>query len=80
MFMYKLHAKETQEYMWHAMIPKYILTFLPQIIYRYSVCSGLDLAGTEMVKPEVKVTVTWKQLVTRQGIICIYVPNMDLLP
>ena len=44
------------------------------------ICSGLDLAGTETVKLEVKVTVTWKQLVTRQGPICIYVPNMDLLP
>ena len=31
------------------------------------------------MKPEVKVTVTWKQLGTRQGPICIYVPNMDLL-
>ena len=43
--MYKLHVKETQKCMRHAMIPKYILTpnlgFLPQIIYR------LDLARTE---------------------------------
>ena len=31
-FVYKLHAKETQKCMRHAMIPKYILTFLPQII------------------------------------------------
>ena len=27
-FVYKLHAKETQKCMRHAMIPKYILTFL----------------------------------------------------
>ena len=46
MFIYKLHVKETQKCMRHAMIPKYIHTpnmgFLPQIIY-----SGLDLARTE---------------------------------
>ena len=59
MLMYKLHVKETQRCMRHAMIPKYILTpnlgFLPQIIYRYALSSTL----LEM-KPEVKVTVTWK--------------------
>ena len=37
------------------------------------ICSGLDLAGTETVKPGVKVTVTWKQVVTCQGPIFIYV-------
>ena len=71
MFMYKLHAKETQKCMRHAMIPKYNL---------HSYLQLYDLAGTETVKPDVKVTVTWKQLVTRQGPICIYLPNMDLLP
>ena len=39
--MYKLHAKETQKCMRHAMIPKYILTFLPQTIYRYALGSTL---------------------------------------
>ena len=70
--MYKLHVKETQRCMRHAMIPKYILTpnlgFLPQIIYRYALSSTL----LEQ-KPEVKVTVTWKQLVNRQGPRCIYI-------
>ena len=46
MLTYKLHVKETQKCMRHAMIPKYILTpnlgFLPQIIY-----SELDIARTE---------------------------------
>ena len=64
--MYKLHVKETEKCMRHAMIPKYILTpnlgFLPQIIYRYALSSALL-----ELKPEVNVTVTWKQLVTRQG-------------
>ena len=50
----------------HAMIPKYILTpilgLLPQIIYKCALGSTL----LEM-KPEVKVTLTWNQLVTRQG-------------
>ena len=45
MFMYTLHVKETQKYMRHAMIPKYILIpnlgFLPQIIYRYALGSTL---------------------------------------
>ena len=54
--MYKLHVKETRKCMRHAMIPKYILTpnlgFQPQIICRYAL-------GSEL-KPEVKVTVTWK--------------------
>ena len=66
MLTYKLHVKEAQKCMRHAMIPKYILTpnlgFLPQIIYRYALSSTLL-----ELKPEVKVTVTWKQLVTRQG-------------
>ena len=79
MFMYKLHVKETQNCMRHAMIPKYILAqnfgFLPQIIYRYA----LDSTFLEL-KPEIKVTVAWKQLVTRQGPRCIYLPNMELLP
>ena len=77
--MYKLHVKDTQKCMRHAMIPKYIPTpnlgFLPQIIYRYA----LDSTLLEL-KPEVKVTVTWNQLVTRQGPRCIYIPNMELLP
>ena len=77
--MYKLHAKETQKCMRHAMIPKYILTpnlgFLPQIIYRYALGSTLL-----ELKPEVKVTLTWNQLVTRQGPRCIYIPNVELLP
>ena len=77
MFMYKLHAKETQNCMRHAMIPNII--HIPTSNY-IQICSGLDLAGTETVKPGVKVTVTWKQVVTRQGPIFIYVPNMDLLP
>ena len=72
--MYKLHVKETQKCMRHAMIPKYILTpnlgFLPQIIYRYALGSTLL-----ELKPEVKVKVTWNQLVTRQGTRCIYIPN-----
>ena len=79
MFMYKLHVKETQKCMRRAMIPKYILTpnlgFLPQIIYRYALGSTLL-----ELKLEVKVTVTWKQLVTRQGPRYIYIPNMELLP
>ena len=62
--------------MQHAMIPKYILTpnlgFLPQIIYRYALSSTL----LEQ-KPEVKVTVTWKHLVTLQGPRCIDIPNME---
>ena len=66
MFMYKLHVKETQKCMWHVMITKCILTpnlgFLPQIIYRYA----LDSTLLEL-KPEVKVTLTWNQLATRQG-------------
>ena len=41
------------------------------------ICSGLTLLE---LKPEVKVTVTWKQLVSRQGPRCIYIPNMELLP
>ena len=76
MLMYKLHVKETQKCMRHAMIPKYILApilgFLPQIIYRYA----LSLTLLEL-KPEVKVTVSWKQLVTHQGPRCIYIPNME---
>ena len=79
MFMYKLHVKETQKCMRHAMIPKYILTpnlgFLPQIIHRYALGSTLL-----ELKSEVKVTVTCKQLVIRQGLRCIYIPNMQLLP
>ena len=62
----------------HAKNQKYILTpkgFLPQIIYRYA----LGLTWLEL-KPEVKVTVTWQQFLTRQGPRCIYVPNMELLP
>ena len=63
MFMYKLHVKETQKCMRYAIIPKYILIpnlgFLPQIIYRYAL--GPTLLE---LKPEVKVTVTWNQLVT----------------
>ena len=43
--MYKLHSKETQKCMRHAMIQIYILTpnlgFLPQIIYRYALGSTL---------------------------------------
>ena len=57
------------------MIPKYILTpnlgFLPQIIYRYALSSTF----LEQ-KPEVKVTVTWKHLVTLQRPRHIYIPNM----
>ena len=79
MFMYKLHVKEIQKCMRRAMIPKYILTpnlgFLPHIIYRYALGSTLL-----ELKPEVKVTLTWNQLVTRQGPRCIYIPNMELLP
>ena len=41
------------------------------------ICSRLDLARTE---PEVKVTVTWSQFVTRQGPRYIYIPNMELIP
>ena len=77
--MYKLHVTETQKCMQPAMIPKYILTpnlgFLPQIINRYAL--GLTLLE---LKPEVKVTVTLNQLVTRHGQRCIYKPNMELLP
>ena len=55
-----------QNCMRHAMIPKYILTpnlgLLPQIIYRYALGSTLI-----ELKPEVKVTVILKQLVTRKG-------------
>ena len=62
MFMYKQHVKETNKCKRHAMIQKYILTpnleFLPQIMYRYA----LDSTLLEL-KQEVKVTVTWKQLV-----------------
>ena len=69
-----VYVKETKKCMLHAMIPKYILTqslgFLPQIIYRYALGSTLL-----ELKPEVKATVTWKQLVTRQGPRCIYTPN-----
>ena len=79
MLMYKLHVKETQKCMRHAMIKKYIFTpnleFLPQIVYRYAL--GLTLLE---LKPEVKDTESWKQLVTRQGPRCIYIPNMELLP
>ena len=38
------------------------------------ICSELDLIE---LKPEVKVTVTWKHLVTRQGPRCIYITNME---
>ena len=79
MFMYKLHVKETLKCMRHAMILKYILTqnleFLSQFIYRYALGSTLL-----ELKPEVKVTLTWKQLVTRQGPRCIFIPFMELLP
>ena len=51
------------------------LGFLPQIIYRYALGSTLL-----ELKPEGNVTVTRKQLVTRQGPRCIYIPNMELLP
>ena len=44
MFMYKLHVKETQKCMRHAMIPKYIL--IPTSNY-IQICSWLDLARTE---------------------------------
>ena len=75
MFMYKQHVKETKKCMRHAIIPKYILTqnlgFLPQIEYRYALGSTLL-----ELKPEIKVTVTWNQLVTRQGTRCIYISNM----
>ena len=78
MLMYKQHVKETQRCMQHAMIPKYILKpnlgFLPQIIYRYALSSTLL-----ELKPEIKVTVTWKQLVNHQGPRCIYIPIGDLL-
>ena len=74
--MYKLHAKLTQNSTRHAIIPKYILTpnlgFPPQIIYRYALSSTLL-----ELKPEIKVTVTWKHLVTRQGPRCIYITNME---
>ena len=56
-----------------------IYSHIPTLNY-IQICSGLDLAGTETVNSEVKVTVTWKHLVTRQGPICIDIPNMDLLP
>ena len=73
--MYKLHVKLTQKCLRHAMISKYILTpnlgFLPHIIYRYALSSTLL-----ELKPEVKVIVTWKHLVTRQGRRCIYIPNI----
>ena len=45
------------------------------IIYTYALGSTLL-----ELKPEVKVIVTWNELVTRQGPICIYIPNMELLP
>ena len=71
MYMYKLHVKETQKCMRYGMIQKYILIpnlgFLPQIIYRYALGSTLL-----ELKLEVKVTVTWKQLVIHQGPRCIY--------
>ena len=44
-------------------------------LYRYA----LGLTVLEL-KPEVKDTVSWKQLVTCQGPRCIYIPNMELLP
>ena len=78
--MYKLHVKEIQKCMRHAMIPKYILIpnlgFLPKIIFRYALGSTLL-----ELKPEVKITVTWKQLVTRQGPrrICYHNTIDDLL-
>ena len=76
MLMYKLHVKLTQKCMRHAMIPKCILTpnlgFLPQIIYRYALSSTLL-----ELKPEVKVTMTRKHLVTRQDPRCIFIPNME---
>ena len=72
--MYKLHVKEIQKCMRHAMILKYILIpnlgFLPKIIFRYALGSTLL-----ELKPEVKITVTWKQLVTRQGPRCICYHN-----
>ena len=54
--MYKLHVKETQKCMRHAMIPKYILTpnlgLLPQIIYRYALGSTLlELKGHSDLEP-----------------------------
>ena len=71
MLMHKVHVKLTQKCMRHAMVPKYILTpnlgFLPQIIYGYALSSTLL----------VKVTVTWKHLVTRKGPRCIYITNME---
>ena len=51
------------------------LGFLPQIIYRYALGSVLP-----ELKPDVKVTVTWKQLMIRHGPRCIYTPNMERLP
>ena len=47
--MYKLHFKETQKCMRHAMIPKYILTKFGIPTSNYiRICSGLDLARTEI--------------------------------
>ena len=46
--MYKLHVKETQKCMRHAMIPKYIPTKFGIPTSNYiQICSGLDLARTE---------------------------------
>ena len=72
------HQRDPEVYA-NTMIPKYILTpnlgILPQIIYRYALGSTLL-----ELKPEVKVTVTWNQLVTLQGPRCIYIPNIEPLP
>ena len=42
------------------------------LIYRYALSSTLV-----ELKPEVKVTVTWKHLVTRQGPRCIYIADIE---
>ena len=79
--MYRLHVKLTQKCMRHAMIPKYILTpilgFLPQIVYRYMYVLSSTLIE---LKPEVKVTVTWKHLVTRQCRRCRKHSRMGFTP
>ena len=77
--MYKLHVKETQKCMRHAMNPKiypHTKFGIPTSNY-IQICSGLDLARTETRGQGHS---DWKQLVIRQGPRCIYIPNMKLLP
>ena len=79
MYLYKLHVKDPEVYATchDPKIYPHTKFGIPTSNYIYRYALGSTLLE---LKPEVKVTVTWNQLVTRQGPRCIYIPNMELLP